>query len=195
LAKGTTLLVQGREASMTEEPDKDPRFPGTGNYLDWLMSMDPLELSARNIDEMCHAAIDELIKCTKKGDCWLSPRTPGCLYPRITQNTYLHRFIFTVFIGPLPEGAYVCHKCDNPRCVNPLHLFAGTPTDNVHDMMAKGRRGKVGGKIKVFSNDEILEMKMMAKKGYSQRFIADAFETSQRSVWNYLHDMHGKGLL
>ncbi len=36
----------------TEEPDKDLRFPGTGNYLDWLMSMDPLELSARNIDEV-----------------------------------------------------------------------------------------------------------------------------------------------
>jgi hypothetical protein len=39
---------------MAEEPntDKDPRFPGTGNYLDWLMSMDPLELSAQNIDQV-----------------------------------------------------------------------------------------------------------------------------------------------
>jgi hypothetical protein len=37
---------------MTEEPDKDHRFPGTGNYLDWLMSMDPLELSAQNIDQV-----------------------------------------------------------------------------------------------------------------------------------------------
>jgi hypothetical protein len=37
---------------MTEEPDHDPRFPGTGNYLDWLMSMDPLELSAQNIDQV-----------------------------------------------------------------------------------------------------------------------------------------------
>lgn len=37
---------------MTEEVEKDPRFPGTGNYLDWLMSLDPLQLSARNIDEV-----------------------------------------------------------------------------------------------------------------------------------------------
>lgn len=37
---------------MTEKEEQDPRFPGTGNYLDWLMSLDPLELSARNIDDV-----------------------------------------------------------------------------------------------------------------------------------------------
>lgn len=181
---------------MSEEPDSDPRFPGTGNYLDWLMSMDPLELSARNIDEMCHMAIDELVKCTKKGECWLSPRTPGCLYPRITKNTYLHRFIFTVFIGPLTKNMYICHKCDNPRCVNPLHLFIGTPTDNVKDMHSKGRQGKAGGcRGKDFNNEAIVEMKALAEKGYSQRQIAAAFNTSQGTVSNYLRDRHGKGLL
>lgn len=181
---------------MADETETDPRFPGTGNYLDWLMSMDLLELSARNIDEMCHIAIDELVKCTKVGECWLSPRTPGCLYPRVTKNTYLHRFIFTVFVGRISEGMYICHKCDNPRCVNPLHLFIGTPTNNVQDMYAKGRQGTVGGgKARYFSEEERLEMKEMVKKGYTQRQIADAFHTTQRSVWNYLHDMHGKGLL
>ena len=37
---------------MANETDQDPRYPGTGNYIDWLMSLDPLELSARNIDEV-----------------------------------------------------------------------------------------------------------------------------------------------
>lgn len=37
---------------MTEKEEQDPRFPGSGNYLDWLMSLDPLELSAQNIDQV-----------------------------------------------------------------------------------------------------------------------------------------------
>lgn len=51
-----------------------------------------------------------------------------------------HRFSFEVYVGPIPGDLHVLHRCDEPSCVNPAHLFLGTNADNVADRDAKGRQ-------------------------------------------------------
>jgi hypothetical protein len=68
-------------------------------------------------------------------------------YRRVGERHTLmaHRIAYALTHGPIPQGAFICHRCDTPVCVNPAHLFVGTNQDNMDDMYTKGRGRKARG--------------------------------------------------
>ena len=58
------------------------------------------------------------------------------------RNWVTSRLAWHLLYGPIPDRHYICHRCDNPPCINPEHLFLGTPRDNSLDMYSKGRHPK-----------------------------------------------------
>lgn len=74
--------------------------------------------------------------------CWLWKGANNGRYGIATitqQKRYMHRLSYELFIGPIPKGQCVCHKCDTPRCINPEHLFLGSLSDNRMDCLGKKR--------------------------------------------------------
>jgi hypothetical protein len=104
----------------------------------------------------------------------------------LTEKTYYsHRIAYELYTNQLvPEGLCVCHKCDNPSCVNPKHLFIGTTQDNTKDKINKGRqiRGeKIGASSLSYSIiNKIRKLYMTGK--YTQKQLAIKFFTTQGNV-------------
>jgi hypothetical protein len=77
------------------------------------------------------------------GPCWeWTGARDGCGYGHIKIDgkvERVHRVVFESHHGPIPTGMKICHRCDNPSCLRPTHLFLGTHADNMSDMKAKGR--------------------------------------------------------
>ena len=94
-----------------------------------------------------------------------------------------HRLSYELKNGPIPEAMCVCHRCDNPPCCNPDHLFLGTNADNTADKVAKGRcaKGESHGCAKL-GEKEVLEIRRLLVEGVSQYKVAAAFGISRMQV-------------
>lgn len=98
-----------------------------------------------------------------------------------------HRFSYELHHGIIDAGGVVCHRCDNPPCVNPAHLFIGTQADNMADKVSKGRqaKGERNGSAKLTDAQfhELLELKAA---GVRQVDIAARFGVTPQAVCQYL---------
>lgn len=108
-----------------------------------------------------------------------------------------HRFSWSVRNGAIPKGLLICHSCDNPPCVNPAHLWAGTVQDNNRDMLDKGRarithhRGEKHGRAKL---TEIEIGQIRTSTGLTQIRLANHYGVSQvliskiqrRAIWKHV---------
>lgn len=114
-----------------------------------------------------------------KGECWETTLSPNKTYPQLKiagTQAAVHRVAFEHSYGPVPQGMHVLHTCDNPRCHRPDHLYAGTPSQNMTDMWARGRHKLPTPRIDrglVLSLADTLSQKEIARRvGASQTAIS-----------------------
>lgn len=100
-----------------------------------------------------------------------------------------HRLSYEMKFGDIPKGFLVCHHCDNSVCMNPDHLFLGTPQDNMIDMVSKGRhrdqKGEKNWNCKL-SEEQVFEIRKMyspfGKNGKNARELAKEFGVSNQHI-------------
>lgn len=148
-----------------------------------------LKLGMGHVCEACRKASpsDRFWRKVTKGDgCWLwsgSRHPNGHGYAYLDGRvTYAHRVAWMLTRGSIPDGINVCHKCDNPPCVNPDHLFLGTQADNMRDSAEKGRAAAGALKRSKLTPALVREVRTLLRAGWTQQKIADRLGTVTRSA-------------
>ena len=146
--------------------------------------------------EFCSTLCKLLGSVTKKNGCW---EWAGDIHPNgyayttmyeTNKKEHVHRISYRIFKGEIPEGLYVCHKCDNRKCISPDHLFVGTAKDNMQDAKSKGRlehiklmqpKGEKKGSSKL-KEYQVREIRKMILEGVRLAVIARKFSVSWTTV-------------
>jgi hypothetical protein len=133
-----------------------PRLDGTPITAEWIRSQTVTDSNGcwiwqRAFNNYGYSIIS-IKGSSKKGHC-----------------TLVHRLLWSLVNGPIPEGGWILHKCDNPPCINLDHLYLGTPKQNTHDTVTRGRHryiahpGSKNGSHKLTESDVLFIRKSTLK--------------------------------
>jgi hypothetical protein len=133
--------------------------------------------------------IDPITNCFT----WLD-NSPDRLAPALWhygKRMYISRMLWEHHYGSIPPGYYICHKCDNRKCVNVDHFFLGTPKDNVHDAIAKGRQNSRGSSnpSSKLTEEQVNEIRSSTARGID---LAKRYNVSEATISKIKHGRNWK---
>lgn len=107
-----------------------------------------------------------------------------------------HKIAYILTKGKISEGMYICHKCDNPKCVNPDHLYQGTPKDNNSDCIKRNRANREKGEERYCAklteeNVNSIRLEYVKKYGEITR-LARKYGVSCTAIYNVVHHVRWK---
>jgi hypothetical protein len=102
-----------------------------------------------------------------------------------------HRISWILTYGKIPDGLFVLHKCDNKKCVRPEHLFLGTQLDNMHDMIAKGRK-KIVSKL---TREQVAEIRTLYASGtVTLKILSEKYHVCLSGIWAAINRTNWKSV-
>ena len=132
------------------------------------------------------------VRVPELGECWVSTYGTGSdgyakfmltVSPKKVRLVRVHRQMYELIVGPIPEGFHALHKCDVRACCNPRHIFLGKDLENQHDRMEKGKGndGSRHGRSKLVE-EQVKEIKLLIAAGVVFGSIAETYGVSRPTI-------------
>ena len=147
------------------------------------------------VSKECCLKCKLLNRIEKNGECWEWQRKINRFgygeLQHANRNLRASRASYEVFKGDIPNGLFVCHSCDNRKCINPDHLWVGTTTENMQDASKKGRMKKGSLKLNL---EKAREIRRLLKTGKTPKELSKLFTVAISTISNVkLNIFHREG--